>query len=194
VTLPATTAGLVEQREVEKRRLAGRVQSCLADNDLLGSFAALIALMDVVLPELAHDLQALGHGIENLDLLARQLRTLQDEAKKLARAWLEDHGQLAEPVEGVGILEQDRSLSRTEWRHGDLLAEAIRIGFAEGLITHPHELAKFLLSVFGSPSWKVGQRDRATGEWSGLRGLGIDPADWCVEDRKGTVRWKQGSR
>jgi hypothetical protein len=168
-------------------RLEAKVFTCLRESDLLGAMQALIALTDARMGEFAGDIDALGHGIRNLTQLTAALRTLTDEVKKLARAWLDESDQYKVAVEGVGVIKKDSGLTRTEWRHADLLAEVIKRGFASGRIAYPNELPKFLLEVFGSPSWKVGQEDKATGEWSGLRGLGLDPADWCVEGRNHTV-------
>jgi hypothetical protein len=185
--LPATRAGQLGVHQAEIARLKLRVLNALRDNDLLGAMEALIALTDASLPLLADDVDALGHGITNLARLGRSLSALGDEAKKLARAWLDRHDVYKVPVVGVGVIKRDSGLTRTQWRHLDLMVEVVKRGFESGAISHPNEVPAFLLSVISSPSWKVGTKDAVTGEWSGLRGLGLDPADWCLEDRKATV-------
>lgn len=52
--------------------------------------------------------------------------------------------------------------------------------FAESMV----EMLLSCVSFTSSLSWKVGQQDSVTKEWSGLKGYGIDPSDWCEETPK----------
>lgn len=52
--------------------------------------------------------------------------------------------------------------------------------FAESMI----EMLTSCVSFTSSLSWKVGQQNSVTKEWSGLKGYGIDPSDWCDETPK----------
>lgn len=73
-------------------------------------------------------------------------------------------------VPGVGVVEFKRKTSRTGWRSDDLRAEIVRTCASRGVDVLD------VLAECSSPSWKV----------TGLRALGIEPGDWCVEVDDGT--------
>jgi len=117
---------------------------------------------------------------------------------------------------GVAVVEKDYGRDRTEWEHAMLLdavlpalvQDAMRAGVAESMgdadavaysTRVARALAPLLLEVM-TPGWKVGEHgklprvDFATGEVvtpgrpaSGLRGRGIEPADFCREQSRATV-------
>lgn len=126
-------------------------------------------------------LDALGPSAENgVALLAfvRYVRTRLGDAEEELVRFLADVLPVNQTIgfDGIGAATVRPGTQRKAWKHEELVpkvAEAIaeRMGYPVGPI---REVIDAWLSV-ASPSWKLGKAE----DGSGLRGLGLDPDEFC---------------
>jgi hypothetical protein len=143
------------------------------------------------------DQAILDAGETEPDILVYLLRTIRNARAELAEAYatLEKElthkaGEKKFTVAGIGEVEIKRQTSRTKWQMDDLLAVIISRSIDEPGIAYdpdgerlpPHAMAEALTErlreCVSMSSGKVGNREKGTG----LRGMGIDPGEYCVEN------------
>jgi len=175
--------------------------------------SALLALDDQRLElEAAGDWETLANGAADLNMLLADLRTMERDTKlgvaRLLDAKWEAEGKLKrypdgrprtrpkEEVAGLGLVEVEGGMERKGWESEKILRRLIftAITTPDGEpvpFDGPGEVAEAIyakvaacLPLTASLSWRVGQLDKATGQWSGLRGAGIEPGDVCEEVEK----------
>lgn len=150
----------------------------------------------------AGDYTSLAYGGADLDVLLVDLHTLAKDIKRdIAALLIARHEQMggkpkARPkveIPHLGVVEVPGGNERTDWETDALLERVLLTCVIDddGTIDdtlHPSVVVKRIAEVLPTVAaigyWKVGKRDSATGLWSGLRGLGIDPADYCEEQPK----------
>lgn len=141
------------------------------------------------------DKVGLANGSADLALFQSDLAAVQDAVRRdLARLMLEDHGdKRGNPkleVDGLGVVDVPGG---REWKKWESMKLMRRLAFSAILDDGgevradmaPSDVVEAVLEKLTaclptgeSVAWKVGQLDKATGEWSGLRGQGIDPEDY----------------
>lgn len=150
----------------------------------------------------ARDVDGLAFGVAGLAELIGDLGVIQRSARlDIAGVLIEEETDpKARPkryVEGLGIVEVPGGMERKNWESKRLLRRLVMdlvvdsatgeqvpydstLEFAEAVLAMLEEV----LPLGGWLSWKVGSYDRAKRIYSGLRGRGIDPAEWCDEGEK----------
>lgn len=186
-----------------------------------------IVALDDQRAELARqgDVANLAYGAADLAAVAADLKVVERQARMdiatvLDSEWLaagkmklRDDGTPTRlpdvEVPGLGKVKVSGGRERVDWESERLLRRLI----AQALVTEDGELVEFetpndaidamfdalspCLPLTGSLQWRVGSEDKATSTFTGLRGQGIDPDEWCdikISDRVATVpRRPEGS-
>lgn len=82
----------------------------------------------------------------------------------------------------IGRFERLPNISRTEWKHDELLPKVLRtllVAPLQGDLSAVEDCVEAIVTQLpAKPSWRVGKKD-------GLPALGFDPADWCHEEKDG---------
>lgn len=148
------------------------------------------------------DTEALCWGSAQLaavigDLNALQRQTRSDIAELVKAEWGDARGKPKRDIEGLGRVEVPSGRERKNWRSVELLREVVwgaAVDDETGQLRHDNpvdlidaiiEAVAATMPVSGSTSWKVGTEDKGDpGTWTGLRGQGIDPDDWCDVEEK----------
>jgi hypothetical protein len=153
----------------------------------------------------AGDYESLSWGVQDLQVLVKDLRQLTDDARRdIAKVVDERQGNLSSDgtyyygvnrieVPGLGAVEVNGGWTRTKWRSVELLGRLVRdiaessderIVTADGEIVAPAdsvllatvvEVLSETMPLNPSLSWRVGKTDGTTG----LRKHGIDSDNWC---------------
>lgn len=198
---PAKPAGLVPSRPAAIAR-----SPLTAIREAIGDLDKQRALL-----EAEGDYESLARGSQDVATLVHDLSTLERESRySIARvldAQWEAEGKLERyesgdrkgqvrtrpkaEIEGVGLVEVMGGSERTQWQSEALLRRLLdEAGVNEDGERIPltadrvFEVLRDCLPLTGSLSWRVGQLDRATDSWSGLRGHNVDPSEWCEEVEK----------
>ena len=101
-------------------------------------------------------------------------------------------------VEGLGEVSVPGGNERTNWQSEEILKLLVKrtffdhetgekkdLGTQEGAVAEFVDILKSCLSFGASTAWKVGTFDNATKSYvGGLRGVGIEPEDYCTEQAK----------
>jgi hypothetical protein len=159
----------------------------------------------------AGDVDGLAHGVADIRDILSDLRALERACLVDAGQWLilyhlwsggKPHRNPKHVVPGIGEVKVPGGNERKGWESERLVRlltrrlvdEQRELDPETGELTDTLTVAEFsermvamLLSCVpftSSLSWKVGQQDSVTKEWSGLKGYGIDPSDWCEETPK----------
>lgn len=147
----------------------------------------------------AGDYRNLAFGAADLAAIIADLSAIHRQARldvaRIIAATYEGPGVPKVLIEGLGEVKVPGGNERRGWDSEALLRKLVRelIIDEDGALRYETvteaadaivQLVLDVLPVSASTDWKVGQQDKATGEWSGLRGYGIDPADWCSEVAK----------
>lgn len=158
------------------------------------------------------DVDTLAFGVADLTVLISDLQTLQRSARDdIAKVLLWNRavenealeadgkkpkkGNPKHEVPGLGIIDVPGG---NEWKDWDspallrrLMSEAILENGELRHFDHPNEVVDAVydvlvacLPVTASLGWRVGQFDKVTEEWTGLRGAGIDPEDYASHTAK----------
>lgn len=101
-------------------------------------------------------------------------------------------------VEGLGEIDVPGGNERKDWDSKAILKLLVQrtffdhetgekkdLGTQEDAVAEFVEILESCLTFGPSTSWKVGTKDSSTGGYvNGLRGVGIDPEDYCTEQAK----------
>jgi len=119
------------------------------------------------------------HGPDSDDpaRLALLLADLRDVKQAASEAYSNVEGALIHAmgkerqvlVEGLGLVERKKVIRRKDWRNEALWLEVVGHARSDG--REPHHV----LAEVSRPSWRI----------EALRGIGIDPADYCLEEDQG---------
>lgn len=131
----------------------------------------------------AGDWEALIRGLEPLQQVLGDLRLIEQQAK---RGIADTMPERKVTVEGVGTVERKAKITRKGWDSDELLRKIIAGAILDEetgeLPESPMVAADLILQelravlpITGSLGWRVGA----------LRDRGIDPDEWCTEDRDG---------
>lgn len=111
---------------------------------------------------------------ERADILA----TERELEAHIAKRWAAEHIRFNSmmPVEGVGAVVVRTGTKRTAWDHDAVLPAVIKAHLidAGGEIPDPFTLARWVTDACGVAYWRAGV----------LRGLGIEPDEFCTTDRR----------
>ena len=153
------------------------------------------------------DADGLAHGAADVrdiitDLSALKRNVESDLAALLlachAAAGLSPRRNPKHFVEGLGEIDVPGGNERKDWESGKILKLLIQRTFYDHETgeAKAHETPQAAVEAFveilescitfgPSTSWKVGTKDSSTGGFvNGLRGVGIDPSDYCSEQAK----------
>ena len=153
------------------------------------------------------DADGLAHGAADVrdiitDLSALKRNVESDLAALLlachAAAGLSPRRNPKHFVEGLGEIDVPGGNERKDWESGKILKLLVQrtffdhetgekkdLGTQEDAVAEFVEILKSCLSFGGSTAWKVGTWDKPTESYvGGLRGVGIDPSDFCSEQAK----------
>lgn len=174
---------------VNSRVVAGEGGTPAAPTALAAMRLGILSALDQIEErEQANDYGSLAVGALAAKSLRGDLSLVEREAKHACRRVLdslEADRRTEVPLQGHSLtLERDSGVKRTEWRTMDLFVEVLRRSIVdrdtgEVLSTDERGDARIaaVLSCFS-----------LTPKVTGLRELGIDPADFCVEAREKSVR------
>lgn len=146
------------------------------------------------------DVTNLAWGAADLAAVIADLQTLRrqvtaDIATIVAEGY-EGRGRLKVDIPGLGRVEVPSGNERKNWQSRELLRKVVwdvvfdpetggyRYDTANEMVDAIIDAVERTMPVSGSTSWKVGQFDKATETWTGLRGQGIEPDDWCDVEAK----------
>lgn len=146
----------------------------------------------------AGDIDGLAIGAADLGDLVGDLQTVQRQARldvaRLLQATFTGTGRPKKEIPHLGVVEVPGGNERKEWKHDKVLREVVmgvvvdpetgEVTDHGGPVKTAEAILATLLEVCGTFGWRVGTYDRSTDTWSGLRGLGIDPGDYCTEQEK----------
>lgn len=154
----------------------------------------------------AGDVDTLALGTADLALVIGDLQDVQRSARRdIAQIMLAGHvdddgkpkrGNPKHEVAGLGVLDVPGGNEWKEWDSVRLLGDLIKLAMLEPdgelrSFDHPLDVADAIrdvlvmcLPVTGSLGWRVGQFDKATEEWTGLKAAGIDPNDYANHTAK----------
>jgi hypothetical protein len=135
-----------------------------------------IAAADEQRTELANagDTDSLAIGLVAFRMLVRDLRTLADATEADLARIMGEHGARRIDLDHVGTFERKRSTTRRAWQTGDLAARLVSDAMARDVIHHPSDVVDLLLECASISGFKV----------TPLRALGLDPSEWCEENRE----------
>lgn len=148
----------------------------------------------------AGDTVGLSWGAAQVAALKADLGDIERTAKTdiavlIRRGWMTGDGEPRkgkpkQMIDGLGMVEVESSFERKNWESEKLLRAIVMKSLIDpetGEIGEPVKVVDDLLAnlsaalpITGSLGWRVGQeKPVGSGQWTGLRGLGFDPDDFC---------------
>lgn len=146
------------------------------------------------------DIDSLAYGSADLAVIIGDLQTLNrstrlDIAKLMLAAHEGKRGNPKHEVPGLGIIDVPGGHEWRDWESERLLRKLMTDAITEDgelrhfdhpseVVDRVYEVLVACLPVTASLGWRVGKFDKATEEWTGLRGAGIDPEDYANHAEK----------
>lgn len=146
-----------------------------------------VADLGVVMDDLSNLRRAARDDIAKI-LLARQ-QEARDRGEKV-------RGNPKHEVPGLGVIDVPGGNEWKDWDSPRLLRKLMRDAILDEdgdllhfdhpaeVVERVYEVISACLPITASLGWRVGQFDKTTEEWTGLRGAGIDPEDYATHAAK----------
>lgn len=151
------------------------VASAVEAPDWIAQLRAFFMAMDAEVEQYRDDPIATGQALARVDALLADLRSLRASLNTATAESMGRYGIRRLTISSVATLEASSTYDRHAWRSDELLPVVLRaLGIDLGINTETGEqidaddIAVRLLAIL-NPSWKL----------TGLRGLDIDPDQWC---------------
>lgn len=169
---PLRTGG---RRDVEVAPHDDNLPAAMVATDIVTQLRRFFDALEAEAQSYRGDPVALSQALAKLEALSADVRYARDSVKALAATALNEQRVRRLTVHGIVTVEGGTEVKRSEWRHHELLVEVLRrldlmfVNSDTGEVLTGDAAASLLETVM-RPEWKM----------TGLRGVGLEPDDYCT--------------
>jgi len=163
------------RRDVEVTTVNESLPEAFGRSDIVAHLRRFFDLLDAEAHSHEGDPVALSQALARLEALAADIRFVKDTVRRLTAEALAAERVRRLTVSGVATVEATTEVSRSEWRHRDLLSKMLDVSALvvidgdTGVRFDCDEAADLILAWF-RPEWRM----------TPLREAGVDPDDFCA--------------